>query len=177
MLIVWMISVVLFLKSAFLFHCILLYISPLHYRKWMWSCETSLHWFLHPPNFLHSDTNYQNRIAIYVLDSLIVYFPQSPRIFYIYQYLLFILGKLLHLIKYCTTAFSHTSFLPFWIFHITYWRHSQLNIVMHVFPSLKRIFPLKILHVVSRLLTDNVTTGLKPQALAKHYFVCQYFQE
>ena len=118
-----------------------------------------------------------NIFSVILNVGIISYFPQSPRIFYIYQYLLFILGKLLHLIKYCNSAFSHTSFLPFWIFHITYWRHSQLNIVMHIFPSLKRIFPLKILHVLSRLLADNVTTGVKPQALAKHYFVCQYFQE
>ena len=46
---------------------------------------------------------------------------------------------------------------------------------MNMFPSLERAFHLKILHFVFRLLVDNVTTGLKPRALAKHYFICHYF--
>ena len=46
---------------------------------------------------------------------------------------------------------------------------------MNMFPSLERAFHLKILHFVFRLLADNVTTGLKPRALAKHYFICHYF--
>ena len=45
-----------------------------------------------------------------------------------------------------------------------------------MFLSLKCIFSLKILHFVSRLPGDNVTTDLKPGALAKHYFVCQTFK-
>ena len=107
---------------------------------------------------------------------IIVYFPQSSPIFCIYQYLLFIMGKLFHLIKYYNTAFIHTSFLSFSIFHVTYRRYIQLSIVMHMFLFLKCIFPLKNLHFVSHLLADNVTADLKSPALAKHYFFANNFK-
>ena len=112
-----------------------------------------------------------------------MYFVHHCLLSTIFPYLLHLPTSALHLgktsapnkiLQYCIHSYFFSAIL---IFSCNYRRHGQLHIVMHIFLFLKCIIPLKILHFVSRFFADNAGTDLQPPALAKHYFVSQYFQE